>query len=144
MKKVLIIISFAIVIVGAVFYGIGIHHKETRERQTLQENLITAIEYERSSNERIIIDFKHITNFSWDKVYIFTPYTSREQINKKLGFTWSKADLIELSDSFNLIVFVKGKKVVQYVEFSREYGDFIIDNKNEYTSNETVEIKPIN
>ncbi|MGV2882478.1 hypothetical protein [Paenibacillus taichungensis] len=138
MKKALITISIAIVVIGIVFYGIN-----QKERQIVQQNLITAIEKSRVGNELVTIDFKKITGFSWDKVYVFTPYTPEEEINQQLGFNWSKANLIEYYDSFNLLVFVKENKVVQYVKFPRTNGKFIVESKNEFAPDEKVEFNQL-
>jgi hypothetical protein len=91
----------------------------------------------RFGNNPVTVDFKQVTNFPWNKVY-FGPYTIAEKVNKQLGLTWSNAHAIEMSDSFNLIVFVKGDKVVRYVELPRQYGDFDVLHKNEYSSDEAA------
>ncbi|MFD2611477.1 hypothetical protein [Paenibacillus gansuensis] len=139
MKKIPILICLAIVVVGGVLYGNL--RKEAGEKQTLQQNLVKVIESKQSSKEVVAIDFNQITSFSWDKLYIFTPYTSEAVINKQLGFRWSKAGILKYSDSFDLIVFVKGEKVVQYVKLPRTNGQFIVDNKNEFAPDEKVEFK---
>lgn len=70
------------------------------------------------------IDINEITGFSWGKAYVFTPYTTKEHMAKKLGFNWENSIGIDYRDDINLIVFVQGKKVVKYIELSRKYGDF--------------------
>src|SRR5262249_4753543 len=72
---------------------------------------------------------KDFTDFKWEKVYIFPPYTSTANVNKALGFDWPSAKNtgIEMHDSFNLLVFTNGGKVVSYVNFPRSSGDFVLD-----------------
>lgn len=78
------------------------------------------------------IDINALTDFPWDKAYIFTPYTPKEHVTKKLGFNWRNSIGIDYRDDINLIVFVKGKRVVKYIELSRKYGDFDVqDIENE-------------
>ncbi|SFE10355.1 hypothetical protein SAMN05216378_2330 [Paenibacillus catalpae] len=142
MRKALVIICMAIAVAGTTLYIIK--QKEAKERQILQQNLITTIEDKRSGNDVIDIDLKQINSFAWNNVYIFTPYMDEDSINKQLGFKWSKADLVAYSDSYSLVVFVKGKKVVRYVLLPRRYGDFMIEHKNEFKPSETLKIKPLN
>lgn len=70
------------------------------------------------------IDINEITGFSWEKSYVFSPYTTKEHMAKKLGFNWKNSTGIDYRDDINLIVFVQSKKVVKYIELSRKYGDF--------------------
>jgi hypothetical protein len=86
------------------------------------------------------IDFNKVTNFKWDKLYIFTPYTPDEEITKQLGFKWkySNKTSIDYLDSINLLIFANGDRVVQYLELSRQYGDFDFIEKNNITPTNSV------
>jgi hypothetical protein len=74
-----------------------------------------------SSRADKTFSLKSATNFTWDKVYVFTPYTSHEEIQKALGFQWRQVECTTIStfDSINLLVFVQGKQVVKFAELSR-------------------------
>jgi hypothetical protein len=140
LKRMFTVVCCVLAVIAAL-YMINERKKSEEQRQSAQlsEKIGQGIEGKRNGKERIEVDFAALTDFSWDKLYIFTPYTSAETISRKLGFKWSGANTIEYSESINLIVFVKGSKVVRYLELSREYGDFTVDGKNEFAPGETVE-----
>ncbi|MCI1930822.1 MAG: hypothetical protein LKJ13_03890 [Clostridia bacterium] len=57
------------------------------------------------------VTLNDITSFSWDSVYSFDPYESKEEIEKETGI--KSLHLREsVSEDMTNIVFVKGKKVV--------------------------------
>jgi hypothetical protein len=72
------------------------------------------------------IEIKAVTDFAWDKLFIFTPYTPTTVINKTLGFESNEIKKVEmdLREEINLLVFVKDNKLVGLVEFPRRKGDF--------------------
>jgi hypothetical protein len=72
------------------------------------------------------INLADLTDFAWDNLYIFAPYTTPEQINVALGFTWPDAESsdIAMHDDITLLVFVENGRVVDHVEFPRAQGDF--------------------
>jgi hypothetical protein len=92
----------------------------------LQERLAAVIERKRGSGERMLVDLRAISDFSWDTLYIFTPYTPIETVRDALGFDWPKAAEIEINkrDDINLLVFVSRGEVVQFLEYPRSRGDF--------------------
>jgi hypothetical protein len=67
-----------------------------------------------------------LTDFTWDGLYIFGPYTPADDIEKQLGFSWPPAKDcgINLSDTFCLLVFTCHNKVVRYYEYPRGKVDF--------------------
>jgi hypothetical protein len=67
-----------------------------------------------------------VTDFAWDKLFIFGPYTPVDRIHAQLGFKWSEAEKthIDSSDTFYLLVFVKSSNVVRHVKLPRTVGDF--------------------
>lgn len=56
-----------------------------------------------------------ITEFEWDRVYVFASYASPENIEEELGFEWQGAEdsASRRSDALNLIVFVEDQRVVE-------------------------------
>lgn len=98
------------------------------------------------NEERTVIDINSLTDFSWDKAYIFIPYTSSEEITEKINFKWKYSKSIEYRDDINLIVFVKGKNVVSYIELLRKYGDFSSDTIENgiYPENSIISVKVFN
>ncbi len=102
--------------------------KQERQRQQLENKLTTAVEKKRgvSADEQVIIRLKDLTDFQWDRVYVFTPYTPVETIDKALGFAWPQAREIGINmlDHFNLLVFTNKGKVVNYLKHPLHLGDF--------------------
>lgn len=108
----------------------------------LEEQLGKAVkEAYLSDNPRIQMDT--VTNFEWDHLYVFPPYTSMESIQSVPGFQWiglhEYKTGIEMSDSINLLVFIKGGRVVDYIDFPRGQGDFAEVSKSDgFTPKEAV------
>ncbi len=96
------------------------------QKADLKSKLAAVVERKRYTNEQVRVRLKDLTDFEWDRVYVFTPYTSAEEIRRALGFTQSQRvdTSIEMLDSFNLLVFTNARKVVGYVEQPRHLGDF--------------------
>jgi|GEM_PF-2647588 len=78
------------------------------------------------SNHVNTVSFSAVTQFKWDKVYIFTPYTGQTEIDTALGYHWSSSakNRIAESETESLIVFTRNGKVFQYCEVNRNLGDF--------------------
>ena len=57
-----------------------------------------------------------LTPFSWDRMFVFTPYTSQEEIERRLGFRWPDIHRtrIWMDDAVVLVVFVRGDSVVAW------------------------------
>ena len=64
------------------------------------------------------------TDFAWEELYVFPPYTSQEQIDRALGFEWSDPSGISLKDTITLLVFVDDGEVVGWVAPLRSEADF--------------------
>jgi hypothetical protein len=56
-----------------------------------------------------------VTDFDWDRVYVFPPYRSSEEIERELGFDWGGAGDSESTsnDAWYLLVFVNGGQVTR-------------------------------
>jgi hypothetical protein len=73
-----------------------------------------------------------VTDFEWDTLHVFVPYTSVEEVQKQLGFAWSEATELDL-DTRNQLVFVKEGRVVKHLFFPRNKGDFVSVGKSRFT-----------
>jgi hypothetical protein len=75
-----------------------------------------------------VLKLPDVTPFTWEKLYIFTPYTAAKAIEKCLGFTWTEASNtgIEQRDDINLLVFVRNDQAIQHLEYPRSKGDFLV------------------
>jgi hypothetical protein len=73
-----------------------------------------------------LVDLKDISEFDWDSVFIFPPYTSQSEINQALGYEWKDSQKTGISsdDTINLMVFVEGGEVKRYCRVSRKVADF--------------------
>ncbi len=134
-------ISLIIFIIICSFILIGCSISQQKQQKELENNLISAIEKKRGNDKQVIIKLNSLTNFQWDKFYIFLPYSQVEDINKTLGFVWVGASksTIDVRDGICLLVFVRDNKVVQYLEYPRNHGDFSeIDKPEGFTPEETV------
>jgi len=64
------------------------------------------------------------TDFDWDRVYIFLPYTPPDLIEGRIGKKFERSGLIEGSDTINFLVFLKANEVVRSSKVRRSFGDF--------------------
>jgi hypothetical protein len=82
-----------------------------------------------------------VTDFAWDRLYVFPPYTPTAAIQRDLGFAWPEADRtgIDERDGVTLLVFVANRHVVRSVEYPRNRGDFaMIDHHAGFTPERAV------
>jgi hypothetical protein len=78
------------------------------------------------TNGGSVLRISKVTDFEWEKLYVFAPYTPISQVHSRLGFKWKAADetKIESSDTFFLLVFVRDNNVVRHFNIPRTVGDF--------------------
>jgi hypothetical protein len=62
-----------------------------------------------------------MTDFAWDRVVFFGPYTRSEAIRKALGFEWPAHEeaWFPQTDLYNLVLFVEGKRVTRWWKLRR-------------------------
>ncbi|MBM7703792.1 hypothetical protein [Metabacillus iocasae] len=132
MKKLLI---FTLVALLSIFFIDRSYSKQNQAE--LQQMLISKIEEQQLVNNEIKVNFEELFDFKWDKVYVFTPYTSIKEVNNQLGFTWlgAKSTGIDRRDDVNLIVFVENNQVAQYIELPRSYGDIVAKGEEAFEIN---------
>ena len=73
-----------------------------------------------------VVDISAATTFSWQRLYIFGPYTSLLEITDTVGRSWRKKcyTAVHGSDAVNLLVFTDGKTVVHCLDFPINEGWF--------------------
>ena len=132
MKKALVFFSFTLLLISLSACG----SFNQVDEDSLQNQVIINIQKHHGEE----INFKEaMSDFNWEKVYIFSPHTSVDSINKQVGFKWLvHKQGIQYRDDINLVVFVKGKKVVESVEIPRKYGDFILHSQNGFDKDHSV------
>ena len=97
-----------------------------QSRSDFNETLSSMAVKKRGCEERVMVSLNKLTDFQWQRVFIFAPYTPVQKIYKSLGFEWEHAEKtnIHMRDDICLLVFVLNNRVVQYFEYPRNYGDF--------------------
>lgn len=73
------------------------------------------------------VDLAELTNFNWDTVYVFSPYTDREQMCRELPPSWADCQsalpkYVDEGEFF--VVFALGETVVRHEPHSRRNGDY--------------------
>jgi hypothetical protein len=143
MKRKIKLVAVSILLV---LFGLGAMYileslNARLQRQNFSDKLAAEVERKRSSDNAVEIRLKEITDFEWDRVFIFPSYTSHQRIDDDLGLVWQPARRIDMSvrDDVNLIVFTGNGKVVFYVAHPRGRGDFDGAYKREgYSPDEAI------
>lgn len=91
---------------------------DLNQHKTLEEHFRAYSLTAQSNGETAPLYVRELTDFVWDKLYLFGPYTTHTQINERLGYEWTKNSLRLSDESSSLLVFVHGGKVVQYLDIS--------------------------
>lgn len=75
-----------------------------------------------------VIDISAATTFSWDRLYMFGPYTSPDDIDAIVGRSWRKScyTQIYVSDGFIFLVFTDNKTVVHCLDYPKTNGNFLL------------------
>ena len=118
-KSIVMILALALtILIGYIWWEYYNLHK-VKEDFELKNEVIKVVQ---SSKE---IDFSKVTNFEWDEIYLFTPYTDSKEILKKDGVKRYNSKLnMEYNDGINIIAFVNSKKIITYIEINRSDFDF--------------------
>lgn len=119
MLKVIIRISIIVCIVA------GFVSCE-QSKSDLKETLFSVVAKKHGSEDSVMVSLNELTDFQWQRMFIFAPYTPIQKIHKSLGFEWDRAEKtnIHMRDDICLLVFVSNNRVVQYFEYPRNHGDF--------------------
>ena len=66
------------------------------------------------------VDLKKATPFSWERLYVFGPYTSLKVLDDRFGLSWRKNCFTEIDglESYALLVFTEADKIVHCFEYS--------------------------
>lgn len=105
----------------------------------LEARLAAAVEAAGQAKQPL--ELASTTDFAWDRVYVFAPYTPTSAIQKDLGFAWPEAARtnIDAQDGISLLVFVKGRRVVKALSYPRNLGDWaMIENHSGFTPAQAV------
>lgn len=100
----------------------------TQHNTQLEKNIFSLAEYKNN------IDINSYAHFKWDRAHLFEPYTTQENINKKLGFKFKDSSDIGGRDDIYLLVFVKDNQVIQYAELPCFRQNYSIDYSISYAN----------
>ena len=78
-----------------------------------------------------------VTKFAWDRFFAFKPAQSPDQMNGALGFHWA-TDYSDQTNTYCLLVFVSGQRVVHSLLFPRYQGDCTTISQGPYTTKTAV------
>jgi len=96
---------------------------EARDRlQTEISHLI--VQYRNGETQSI--DLSKVSLISWDRLYIFGPYVQLKSIQNSLGYSWRPDTFFFPGPerAFNYLFFTRNGKVIQYVEYPLDWGNF--------------------
>lgn len=116
-KKILISIFFFILFLCICLYAYSkINLNESKE-------LIDVIHQNIKENKEI--NFDKMIDFAWDEMFIIGPYEDPQDAFQKENLKWRKINTsIYTNESIYLIIFLKDKEVVSYVNYPRGKGSF--------------------
>jgi hypothetical protein len=87
------------------------------------------------------IHINSVTNFNWDKAFLFEPYSGQEILTKEIGVNYKDSSNIAMRDDIYLLVFLNESKVVHYAEIKRQGCSFSIgENKYLTPANDLLKI----
>lgn len=109
------------VVAAAVLLLVGVHGCSRSDG-----DLERRIAAEASRDLGALVRIESLTDFAWEQLHVFPPYSSQDWIDSQLGFAWPAAARTGIfdSDGIALLVFVRDSEVVRYVAQPRGKGDF--------------------
>lgn len=83
---------------------------------------------------------RELTEFQWDRMHVFGPYSSPDHIERELGFAWLPAASTGITDNdgISLLVFVRNDAVVRHVTQPRTPCDFAGASTGRYSPETAV------
>ncbi|UOE95023.1 hypothetical protein [Alkalihalobacillus sp. LMS39] len=106
----------------------------SQQNKALENSIYSIVEDQ--NNEEIQV--QSLTDFEWDKAFLFEPYTSNDVIIKTLGVDFKDPSNIEMREDIYLLVFLHENNVVHYVEINRQQNSFSLGEKEYITPNEDL------
>ena len=68
------------------------------------------------------VSVRTTTSFTWDRLFVFRPKLSPDEVNRALGISWTRAYTDETNE-YCLLVFMSGSTVTHSLNFARYQGD---------------------
>ncbi|WP_442600684.1 hypothetical protein [Paenibacillus sp. KN14-4R] len=133
MKKTIITI-----LIFSCLYGLYSFFNSKNNSQSMNvENLGLLLNQIKIGQE---VSLKNLTDFDWDQVYIVPPYSDPKSLNNIQGLERIESS-IQVSDTINLIIFVKENQLTNYAEIPRDKADFSFVTRKEFKSDEAIFVK---
>jgi hypothetical protein len=130
LKKITIPILLILLLVGC-------NQKGIQHNMDLEGSIYTIVEDENNSE----ITVNPLTDFKWDKAFLFEPYTPQEHIEEQLGVDFEDTSNISSREDIYLLVFLNDEKAIQYAEIYRQKSNFSIGGIDYITpSNDLIKI----
>lgn len=125
MRKGVFKLKKVIIVIFSLYLLVGCSDSSIQQNKKLEESIHTVVENKSKSE----IDIASLAKFTWDKAFIFPPYTTQESIDKQLDVHFKDPSNIDKRDDIYLLVFLNKGKVVQYAEIKRQNSDFSVGEK---------------
>ena len=93
--------------------GAGVVAYITRDPPDERPEVVAAVyDAARQAGNGGTVDFRRLTTFDWDRMYVFGAYTDDDRVSKVLGFPWGTSAQFRLpNDEFILLIFAKEARV---------------------------------
>ena len=130
----------SVVLVLALAYYLSTTYQSCRSHAEFREALRAAIKASGDGAAPGPVHLSQIADFQWDTAEIFVNYKpDGSTTDCPFQWDWSSAARGQLiaEDLLTVIVFLKGGRLVNYLEYRRDWADFV-DVKNPYTPETAV------
>jgi hypothetical protein len=125
-RRNVIIFCTTVIIILLTFILLNSQNSKLTENEHLKRVMESTI----TSNN--LIKIKDLTDFYWDKLYIITPYSNLKEfanINKIKDIKRINTQ-VEVTEGINLLIFTYNKKIVSYLNYPTNHGDFEVGKAN--------------
>lgn len=107
--------------------------QHTQQHKELEEAIYSVVKDSQNSE----IDIAMLTDFTWEKAFLITPYTPQESIEEQIkGF--KDPSNIDYRDDIYLLVFLNEGEAIYYVEIDRLQSDFSMKEQDYLTPTKSV------
>lgn len=85
-----------------------------------------AARYQSLTAQQPLIPLTQLTNFAWDQVFLFGPYTSTQELTRITGVAIDKSasHALDERDDIHILVFLQQKKLTKLIAVPRGVMDF--------------------
>jgi len=108
---------------------LGCSYSEVNKDKIFEEKILVAM---RTAHNGGTLDIVQLTDFDWDKMFVFHPYTPSYSIFSSLGFEWNDpaVDRIAVQDGASLLLFTEKGSVMKSLSIPNNEGLFLLKDKD--------------